>query len=207
MRMKKLIIFMMLFIASLSLTSCSLLNFPADIELIGSGYFQKENGLCFVEIDSVKYAPRFVYTNKSSRDGKQRMQPVDGMLVTAFRIYNNPTVEFIVGNQSEEYLKDQFSTYIGGYLMAGIICLLMLSILAWQKWKQATSQIDDYDDYDWSYLSETSALFSRGFLYTKKTVFLNLRTPFWLFTQPFDIALHGKQNHQTNKIDKNPHKR
>lgn len=126
---------MMLVIASLSFTSCKQLEVPANIERIGSGYIKQEKGICFIEIDSVMYVPRYIYTNKSGRDGKQEMQPVDGMLVTVFRINNDPDVEFIIGNQSEEYLETYFTTSNVGFVLIGILVILLIALIIWKSFK------------------------------------------------------------------------
>nr|QIM10341.1 hypothetical protein PlAlph_0950 [uncultured Alphaproteobacteria bacterium] len=108
--MKNNLIFMMLAAVSLSFTSCDMSDNSADVKIIASGYFKKDGEFCFVEIDSVKYARYFVYPNKSGRDGKQKMVPVDGRSVTVFLLSDSPAVELVAGEQSEECLEESFST-------------------------------------------------------------------------------------------------
>ena len=104
-------------------TSCSWFDVPADARRIGCGYIQYDRGIYFVEIDSVKYNPSRVYANSSSRDGKNMMDPVDGMMVTCFTLQGNDKVEFIAGDLSEEYLEKYFWK---NYTMAAIFGLLLL---------------------------------------------------------------------------------
>ncbi len=115
-----------------SLASCKGLERRPDVGLIGCGYIKYDQGIYYVEIDSVKYSPNRIYTNVSTRDGKTMMTPVDGMQITCFRLNDNPKVEFIVGEQSQEYLEHYFAKnytflimFIGGIILAVVICLLI----------------------------------------------------------------------------------
>jgi len=95
----------------MSLTGCKSSEYPANAEYIGSGYIQYDKGIYYVEIDSVKYSPREIYTNKKALRGYNMMAPVEGLKVTCFRRHGKPQVEFIAGEQSKEYLEDNFKTH------------------------------------------------------------------------------------------------
>ena len=129
MLMKKFLIFMVLVMTSLCITSCSWFDNPAEAKRVGCGHIQNDRGLLIVEIDGVKYAPTSIYTGKSTRDGKTTVGPVDGMEVTVFYAYGQNSPMYIVGNQTEEYLEEYFS---GNYTMAviffTIIVLFIISV-------------------------------------------------------------------------------
>lgn len=122
--MKRKFFIVMVFVSLLlGLAGCGCFENPADAERIGSGYIKYDRGRYFVEIDSVKYSPKMVYANSSSRDGKNTMEPVDGMLVTVFRVHGNSYVNFIAGDISREYLEDYFST---NYAVPTVCCGLFV---------------------------------------------------------------------------------
>jgi len=110
----------------MSLTGCKSFEDPANAEYIGSGYLQYDKGIYYVEIDSVKYSPREIYTNKEALRGYNMMDPIEGLKVTCFRLHGKPQVEFIAGEQSKEYLEDYFTKNS----TVGIICLLLLATSA-----------------------------------------------------------------------------
>ena len=121
---RKTFMLLMLVCLSFCLTSCRWFENPANAERIGSGYIQYDKGLYYVEIDSVRYSPDRIYTNSSSRDGKNMMDPVNGMEVTCFRIHGKSHVEFIAGNQTEEYLEDYFTTNSTAIVVLCVILVL-----------------------------------------------------------------------------------
>lgn len=112
----------------ISLTSCSWFDNPANAEYIGSGYIRNDRGIYYVEINSIRYSPHRIYTNSSSRDGKNTMAPVEGMKVTCFRLHGNPKIEFIAGEHSEEYLDDYFTTNATFVVVLLVIMILCISI-------------------------------------------------------------------------------
>ena len=127
---KKFLALVMLISAGVALTSCSWFETPANAERLGTGYIQYDKGVYFVEIDSLCFVPDFVYANSSGRDGKNRMDAVDGMLVTCFRLHGNQQVDFIAGDHSEEYLETYFTTnYTLVVIFVVILGLLLLAVL------------------------------------------------------------------------------
>ena len=100
---------MSLVVASFAFASCSWLDDPADVEVVGMGYVQNDSGLMVVEIDEVKYAPTHIYTNSRTRDGATRMDAVEGMQVTVFYVSGSKNPQFIAGDQTKEYLDEYFA--------------------------------------------------------------------------------------------------
>ncbi len=141
MRMKTKI-FILLALASFLLTSCHCFDNPANAERIGSGHIQYEKGIYFVEINSIRYVPDKIYANTSSRDGKNRTEAVEGMLVTCFRLHGNPQVEFIIGDRSKEYLEDYFTTNSTLIIIFGIIILLFAITIFWPTPKRKIAHTD-----------------------------------------------------------------
>ena len=124
--MKK-FIFLWLVLTSFCLCGCSWFDHPANVEIIGVGTVRSDAGLLVVQIDSVKYAPVKVYTNSSTRDGKTSMRPVEGMSVTAFKMHNEPQINFIAGDCNKAYLEEYFSeNHTIGFI---VLCLVVLYIV------------------------------------------------------------------------------
>lgn len=123
MRMKKLL-FLCCLVLCASLTSCKWLEIPANAEYIGTGYIQNDRGIYYVEINSIRYSPERIYTNSSNRHGKNMMDPVEGMKVTCFHLHGNPEVTFIVGEHSEEYLEEYFTTNETSTVIFAVILFL-----------------------------------------------------------------------------------
>ena len=134
--MKKIFTFFSLVLTSLLLVGCSWFESPANVQLLGVGTIENDNGLLVVEIDSTKYAPDAVYANVSTRDGKVKMHPVEGMSVTAFKVRNNPQVKFIVGNLDREYLEEYFTANYTLAAIAGLILLIGIVALCVDFWKK-----------------------------------------------------------------------
>ncbi len=110
-------------LVSVLLTGCSWFESPANVKLIGTGYIQYEEGIYFVKIDSMKYVPSSIYTNRSNNRGaKGTMAPVDGMLVTLFTMKEETDVKFVAGNHSKEYLEEYFTSNY-------TFCILVFSVL------------------------------------------------------------------------------
>ena len=127
MLMKKFLIFMVLVMTSLCITSCSWFDNPAEAKRVGCGHIKNDGGLLIVEIDGVKYAPTSIYTGKSTRDGKTTIDPIEGMEVTVFYADGEYKPKFIAGNRSEEYLEDYFSgnsTLAVVFLIVIILCFI-----------------------------------------------------------------------------------
>ena len=124
--MKK-FIFLWLVLTSFCLCGCSWFDHPANVEIIGVGTVRSDAGLLVVQIDSVKYAPVKVYTNSSTRDGKTSMRPVEGMSVTAFKMHNEPQINFIAGDCNKAYLEEYFSeNHTIGFIVV-LLCFVWLS--------------------------------------------------------------------------------
>ncbi len=130
--MKKFLILFSLVSAIFSFASCSCFDIPANAKKIGTGYVKSDKGELFVEIDSVKYTPVSVYTGSITRGVRNKMEPVIGMQVTVFYVYERNTPAFIVGDLTEEVLEGHFSenrsfrVIFGALVLAGmIICLTM----------------------------------------------------------------------------------
>lgn len=124
--MKKLLIIILFAIAGLSFTSCSWFDAPANVKRVGCGYIQSDRGLLVVEVDTIKYAPKYVYTNKSTRDGKTTMEPIIGMQVTVFYSHDQKNPKFIAGDRNEEYLEEYFSS---NYTLAVIFLIVIIAAL------------------------------------------------------------------------------
>jgi len=132
MRMKK-FLFLCCLGLCISLTSCSWFDNPANAEYIGSGYIRLDKGLYYVEINSIRYSTERIYTNSSSRDGKNMMSPVEGMKVTCFRLHGNPKIEFIAGEHSKEYLENYFTTNSTFIVIIAVIMLLCIVGITFAK--------------------------------------------------------------------------
>ena len=124
--MKKFIIFMLLVITSISFTSCSWFDDPANVKKVGTGYIKNDSGILLVEIEGTTYAPRLVYTNSSTRDGKTEMEPIAGMEVTVFYIEGYREPQFIAGNRSKDYLEEYFTKNYTFAVIVGIVLLILL---------------------------------------------------------------------------------
>ncbi len=123
--------FFLLALTGLLLAGCSWLERPANIKILGVGTIENDNGLFVVQIGSTKYAPDAVYTNASTRDGKVKMRPIEGMSVTAFTVHNSPKVEFIVGHPDRQYLEEYFSADYSVGLVTGIIIFIVVIGFNW----------------------------------------------------------------------------
>ncbi len=127
--MKKFFLFFMIFaLCSALFTSCSKLDNPANAKRIGSGYIEKENNICFVEVDGIRYSPISVYTNNPGP--KESKAPIVGEQVTIFTLYEGQTVEFIAGDLSEEYLEEYFtSNTTFAFAFAGLAIISVILIV------------------------------------------------------------------------------
>lgn len=133
------LVFMLLMFVGLCTTSCKQFETPAEADVIGVGYIQYDGGFYFVEIDSVKYAPTYVYTNSNSRDGKNTMKAVEGMLVTCFQLNGNSNVEFIAGIHEQEYLEEYFTTNSTGAVAFGIFFIVGVAVILMDNKVKRTS--------------------------------------------------------------------
>lgn len=127
--MKKFILFITLILACFSFTSCDWFDIPANAKKIGTGHIKSDKGTLFVEIDSVKYTPTSVYTGNITRGVRSTIEPVIGMQVTVFYVYEEDYPNFIAGDKTEEDLEGHFSEnrtfriIFGALILAGaIIC-------------------------------------------------------------------------------------
>ena len=102
------LIFMTLFLASAILVGCESFDNPANAKRIGSGYIKKDGNICYVEVDGFRYSPTYVYTINPIK--KEFSLPPEGTEVTLFTMFDTPTIEFIVGNVSEEELNEYFTS-------------------------------------------------------------------------------------------------
>lgn len=127
---RKNFIFVLSICMCLGLTSCGkILDWceePANAKIIGAGYiqeYQEHQGDYFVEIDSVKYIPDFIYFTRRPFLGNWGMPPLPGIKVTCFNVYNSNDVRFIIGDVDEEYLENYFT-----YFSVAKMFLIILTI-------------------------------------------------------------------------------
>lgn len=123
----KIFVFIVLVFSSIMMVSCRWLEEPANIEIIGSGYIQCNNGIYSVEIDSIRYSLERVYADVIATHSAV-LKPVEGMLVTCFRKHGSPRVEFFAGNPTEEYLEDFFTDNPTIFV---VCCLVLMLCLVW----------------------------------------------------------------------------
>jgi hypothetical protein len=102
------LIFVTLFLASAILVGCESFDNPANAKRIGSGHIKKDGNICYVEVDGFRYSPTHVYTINPIK--KEFSLPPEGTEVTLFTMFDTATIEFIVGNVSEEELNEYFTT-------------------------------------------------------------------------------------------------
>ncbi len=142
--MKRCIIFIILVLAIFSITSCSWFDAPANAKKIGCGYIQNDSGMLFVEIDGTKYSPDYIYTGNSTRDGLTRMEPVTGMQVTVFYVFEQTTPTFIAGDRTEEYLEKHFSENYTFLVIFGLVFVaFFISVLTTDSPKRRIIYADD----------------------------------------------------------------
>ena len=127
--MKKIICFLLV-LTSLCLTGCSWFKRPADIEIIGVGIIQNDNGLLFIEMGSEKYTPNYVYAVNYAAAENFRIDPFEGLIVTTYTYADNPSkVNFIAGRQNKEYIEEcLFNEYKYKFILISfsIFCLLFV---------------------------------------------------------------------------------
>ena len=122
------LIFIVLVCKSFIMVSCSCFDNPANAERIGDGYIQYNEGIYFVEVDNVKYTSTSVYTDTIG-DIKTSIKPIEGMIVTCFRLHGDPEVNFIVGIHSEEYLEEYFTTNSAAACVFGLIFIIGIAVM------------------------------------------------------------------------------
>ena len=130
------LIFMTLFLASAILVGCESFDNTANAKRIGSGHIKKDGNICYVEIDGFRYSPTYVYTINPIK--KEFSLPPEGTEVTLFTMFDTPTIEFIVGNVSEEDLNEYFtsnSTFAWLMLITFFVCIAVLIFLPENKAK------------------------------------------------------------------------
>ncbi|MBO4285420.1 MAG: hypothetical protein J5895_04230 [Alphaproteobacteria bacterium] len=142
--MKKILL---LVLTSLCLIGCSQFDRPANVEIIGVGTVRSDAGLLVVEIDSVKYAPDWIYAGFSEKYYfKSWIPPIEGMPVTAFTMHNKPQVTFIAGERDKAYLEEYFfenhtadAVAMALFIIAWGI-FIFLAIVAWKNQKNKTKK-------------------------------------------------------------------
>ena len=101
-------------------------RYPSEIEIIGSGYVQSNDGKLLVNINAVKYPIEDIYTQKD----KEIIKAAEGMLVTVFRKNGNPHVEFVSGECNSEFLSNYFR-YGSFWLVCITIIVGTITIILW----------------------------------------------------------------------------
>ena len=120
--MKKIFIFMLAICIGLSFTSCESFVRPADAKLIGTGEVKKCDGVCYVEVDNVRYAPHLIQTEM-----RVDVELIENAKVTAFTRHGSKEIEFIYGDWSEEALEKQF-TYDYSIFAIPVIFILSFAL-------------------------------------------------------------------------------
>ena len=116
--MKKLF-FMLIFMFSMILTSCSWFDsYPIEPKIIGSGNLQYEmkSGTWFVVVDSTQYTVAQT----------QSFEPVEKMLVTIFTSPRKTGVQAVIGHQSVEQIED---LYHRNYTVVIVLAVILLGLI------------------------------------------------------------------------------
>lgn len=125
----KYLIFMLMSALCLSLTGCTWFDSsPVEPEIIGAGRVVKTADSYYVEIDSLRYEVKIVYTGEKNQSGAYiRIYPDDNMLVTAinFKKGNVHTggsgTSFMLGDwNSTEKIEDTFKK---NYTFSAVACI------------------------------------------------------------------------------------
>ena len=119
--MKK-IIFMLVAVLGMTLTSCSDSVEPKIIG-IGQLHFNENVGLYCVSFDSVNYPIETVIYKEGS--GKREIvEPFEGMVVTIFKAENKEGLQAIAGNKTKKEIEDAFSGDCLGIVFLAIFLFL-----------------------------------------------------------------------------------
>ena len=131
-------IFIFTLLACIAFTSCTLFDEPANAHRIGSGHVQYDQGLYFVEIDSIKYATIKIYPNNADPVANNMIEPINSLEVTAFTLYKNNDVKFITGNIPEEDIEKLFTRNNTPIAIMFFIfmCMFTISIFEQKKSKK-----------------------------------------------------------------------
>ena len=84
---------------------CNSSDYGPKVTIIGTGYVEYDGKDYFVEVDSVQYKLRSVYTHSLKRF---KTKPEDGRLVTCFKLKESNKVRFILDDCNQEYLELYF---------------------------------------------------------------------------------------------------
>lgn len=142
--MKK-ILFLLIAMLSITLTSCSLLESePIEPKIIGTGNLQYEDksGTWFVAVGSNQYtiANVTVPDHGPRTSGKtQNIEPVEGMLVTIFVSPRKTGVQAVTGKQSVAQIEELYHTSdFGKIIIFGLLSLCILGMAAASKDKKVS---------------------------------------------------------------------
>ena len=133
MLMKKLV-FMLIATLSVTLTGCSTFDSdPIEPKIIGTGNLQYEvkSGTWFVVVDSTQYTVASVtIPNHNTRAEKtQKIEPVEGMLVTIFTSPRMNGIQAVTGRQSIEQIEELYHTNeTVGVVFFGLLLLGLLGL-------------------------------------------------------------------------------
>lgn len=134
--MKK-IVFVLVAVLSLTLTSCSWFDSePIEPNILGVSHLQYDakSGLWFVTIDSTQYTIARITIpdhNPHSYGTTQDIEPVEGMIVTVFTSPHKTGIQAVMGEQSVEQIEELYHTNITAvFVFCGLMFLSAL-IIAW----------------------------------------------------------------------------
>lgn len=108
------------------------LDDPANVRIIGAGCIQQQNGVYFIEIDSVRYACGdnvYVVEDRIGSDVTNVCKVVENQNVTVFQMRNSIKPEFIVGNHSKFYLDKLFSRNLVWTFLPVLLVALIISMV------------------------------------------------------------------------------
>jgi hypothetical protein len=140
--MKKLV-FLLITALGVTLTGCSNFNSdPVEPEILGIGNLQydAQSELWFVVIDSTQYNIVDVTIpshNPRSYSVTQSIEPVEGMLVTAFTSPHMKGIQVVAGIQSVEQIEKLYRVNSKlALILCGLLLLCVMGISALPKAKQ-----------------------------------------------------------------------
>lgn len=107
---------------------------PVEPKILGISRIVDDGGLVFVEIDSVRYPVKFVYTGETHpRIGDDvTITPVDGMFVTVVQMEGNTAykgMQFMLGEWNKEQIERAFyRNYTLFVITLGVILFCVIGI-------------------------------------------------------------------------------
>lgn len=140
--MKKLV-FLLITELSITLTGCSNFNSdPVEPKILGVGNLQydAQSELWFVVLDSTRYNIVDITIpshNPRSYSVTQSVEPVEGMLVTAFSSPHMKGIQVVTGIQSVEQIEELYrANSTLALILCGLLVLCVMGISALPKAKQ-----------------------------------------------------------------------